>query len=85
MQTHAAVAAGLLMRPAAGDQAGSLLQLLRDLAAEGLISLAGDAGGVAPHGVGGFEVLDREAFQRCARHPRRVKLRGWGWECSRSG
>ncbi len=48
-------------------QAGSLMQLLRDLAAEGVIALAGDA--AAPHGVGGFEVLDREAFQRCARLP----------------
>ncbi len=43
------------------------MQLLRDLAAEGVIALAGDTG--APHGVGGFEVLDHEAFQRCARHP----------------
>ncbi len=52
-----------------GRQAGSLIQLLRDLAAEGLIALAPDEARVAPHGVGGFEVLDTGAFQRCARHP----------------
>ena len=55
----------MLNQSGGGRQAGSLVQLLRDLAAEGVISLAGDAAGVAPHGVGGFEVLDREAFQRC--------------------
>jgi hypothetical protein len=48
------------------------MQLLRDLAAQGVIALVGDAAGVAPHGVGGFEVLDREAFQRCACLPRQV-------------
>ncbi len=42
------------------------MQLLGDLAAEGVIVLAGDAAGLAPHGVGGFEVLDSEAFHRCA-------------------
>jgi hypothetical protein len=74
-----AIVAALLMRRAAGGQAGSLMQLLRDLAAEGVIALAGDAGGAAPHGVGGFEVLDREAFQRCARRPR------WGGDCEDGG
>ncbi len=79
MPTRSATVAALLMRRAAGGQAGSLMQLLRDLAAEGVIALAGDAGGAAPHGVGGFEVLDRQAFQRCPRRP------PWWGDCEGEG
>ena len=42
------------------------MQLLRDLAAEGVIAMHAEARGVAPHGVDGFDVLDLPRFQRCA-------------------
>ena len=45
-------------------QAGSLAQLLRDLASEGVISILPAIKSVAPHGVDGFEVLDASTFHR---------------------
>lgn len=44
-------------------QAGSLKRMLCELAADGVIVLWTDAR--APHGVGGFEVVDLPAFNRC--------------------
>ena len=41
------------------------MQLLRDLATEGVIELAADTGRGAPHGVDGFEVLELPTFQMC--------------------
>mmetsp|Transcript_80136 Transcript_80136/g.214605 ORF Transcript_80136/g.214605 Transcript_80136/m.214605 type:complete len:202 (-) Transcript_80136:1301-1906(-) len=47
-----------------GGQAGSLVQFLQDMYAEGVIKLALDESGIAPHGVSKFEVLDLVAFRK---------------------
>ena len=44
-------------------QTASLIRLLHNLAAENVVRLIDDKE-TAPHGLGGFEVLDIAAFQR---------------------
>ena len=67
----------LMGRKGARRQAGSLMQLLRQLAAERVIALDEVTASAAPHGVAGFTVLDLPAFRRYAYEPPRWRFSKW--------